>query len=317
MARGLFHKKHYAGLSLQSDAFRFVELEGSASSLKLKKSASFLAAGAIRRDSLADLKALQDGLKSLLFNAGGSFGCPVVLGLPSRDVMIRLVDLPEMPLDDAREALKWDFEKYFPFPYADAAVDVSSVDLPPVSTQQAGQMTVLVATCKMKPIETLLRICQEVGIEVSAIEPVNVAMFRAAAGPVPAMPGSFVTVFPDREVTNIVLGFKDNGILYRTAQVELPDMLAPETSEDVLLPLVREVTNTVMFARNQYRETSCGTIAVSGWMEESEPLRTALSSAGGIPVIAVDPWDAWGIPGKPESPSLWLGALGLALRDLS
>ena len=124
MARGLFHKKHYAGLSLQSDAFRFVELEGSASSLKLKKSASFLAAGAIRRDSLADLKALQDGLKSLLFNAGGSFGCPVVLGLPSRDVMIRLVDLPEMPLDDAREALKWDFEKYFPFPYADAAVDV-------------------------------------------------------------------------------------------------------------------------------------------------------------------------------------------------
>ena len=57
MARGMFRKKQYAGLSLQSDAFRFVELEGSVSSLKLKKSASFLAAGAIRRDSLADLKA--------------------------------------------------------------------------------------------------------------------------------------------------------------------------------------------------------------------------------------------------------------------
>jgi hypothetical protein len=38
---------------------------------------------------------------------------------------------------------------------------------------------------------------------------------------------------------------------------------------------------------------------------------------GGIPVVAVDPWDAWGIPGKPENASLWLGVLGLALRDLS
>ena len=316
MARGLFRKKkNYAGLALQTDALRFVELEGTSSSLKVKRSASFSAAGAIRRDSLADLKALQDGLKSLLYNAGGSAGGPVVLGVPSRDVMIRLVDLPEMPMNDAREALRWDFEKYFPFPYADAAVDVSSVDLPPAAAQQSGQMSILVVTCKMKPIETLLRICQEVGIEVAAIEPVNVALFRALAGPVPAMQGNFVSVFPDREVTNIVLGFKDNGILYRTAQVDIPESLQ-ENPEEALLPLVREVTNTVMFARNQYRETACGTIAVSGWTHDFEILRSALSSAAGIPAVAVDPWEAWGISGKPENAPVWGGALGLALRDV-
>jgi hypothetical protein len=82
MARALFRKKHYAGLSLQSDAFRFVELEGGVSYPQIEKK-RVLAAGAFRRDSLADLKALQDGLKSLL-STGRSFGCPVVLGLPSR-----------------------------------------------------------------------------------------------------------------------------------------------------------------------------------------------------------------------------------------
>ena len=33
-----------------------------------------------------------------------------------------------MDASDAREALKWDFDKYFPFPYADATFDLGPIN---------------------------------------------------------------------------------------------------------------------------------------------------------------------------------------------
>ena len=94
----------------------------------------------IRTNSLADAGDLLVALQALGTSSGG-FKVPVALSIPSRDILIRVIELRELEMNDAREALQWDFEKYFPYAFSDAAEGISKassrffvVPLPPQKT---------------------------------------------------------------------------------------------------------------------------------------------------------------------------------------
>ncbi len=88
-------------------------------------------------------------------------------------------------------------------------------------------------------------------MDLAGIEPPNVAMFRAGLGPASAYAEGYLSIFAEKEVTQLVLGYKDNGILYRTSLIDIPTVGEGERD---YAPLVREIVNTLTFIKNQYRE---------------------------------------------------------------
>ena len=138
----LFKKtQHKAGLALHEDDLRYIELEGNLSRLRVAKKFSVPSGGkGIRTNSLADAGDLLAELQALGDSIGG-FKVPVVPSIPSRDILIRVIEMPELVVNDARETLRWDFEKYFPYAFSEAAVGISKasslyfvVPLPPQKT---------------------------------------------------------------------------------------------------------------------------------------------------------------------------------------
>ena len=313
-ASALFKKKggNSAGLALCENDIRYVELEGGLSRLKVAKRVSVPAGGkGVRKNSIADVGDLLAPLQALGSQIGG-FKTPVAVSIPSRDTLIRVVDLPEMELGDARQALQWDFDKYFPYAFSDAAVDISRIDNP--LKGEAGTMSLLVAACKLRTVESVMRMADTAGMPLAAIEPENVAMFRAVLGPTLSFPGGYLLLFAEDGVSQLVLGYKDNGVLYRTSLV---DIVEGGDGERDFSPLVREVGNTLTFARNQYRELTVDHVALGGVLSGESKLKGVLEETTGLKVMVADPWGPWGITLHSGDTLGWEAAVGLAVRDLS
>ena len=84
-------------------------------------------------------------------------------------------------MGDIRDALSLEFEKYFPYPWAESAADITEVEVP--VRDASAKSTVLVATCKLDYMRDLLRTAERAGIPIAAVEPMNVAFFRASIRP--------------------------------------------------------------------------------------------------------------------------------------
>jgi type IV pilus assembly protein PilM len=311
-ASAFFKSQNRAALALHEDYLRYVELDGDLSGLKMRRKVQTATGGtAIRKDSLSDVGALLPAFENLGGSLGGGFKAPVTLGIPSRDILIRVIEMPEMEMADAKEALKWDFEKFFPYAYTDAAVDIARVDNP--VSLEAGKMSVLVAACRLRTVESLMRVASSAGMNLAGIEPLNVAMFRAGLGPVSAYAEGYLAIFAEKDITQLVLGYKDNGILYRTSLLEIPLNVEGQRNYG---PLVREIANTLTFVKNQYRELVVELVMLGGSFGKDPRLLSELEEATGLKTLTMDVWETWGLPAPEETANGWEAALGLAVRDL-
>ncbi len=315
-ASALFRKKqNRAGLALHENDLKYIEIEGNISNIKVVNKLSLPSGGkGVNRNSLAEAGDLLAPLQALGSRIGG-FKTPVALSLPSRDILLRVVELPELELDDAREALKWDFEKYFPYAYSDAAVDIAKVDSP--LKGEPGTMSVLVAACKLRTVESIMRLADTAKIPLDTVEPENIAMFRSFIGPTMAFPTGYLAVFTDSAVSQLILGYRDNGILYRTSLVDIAPSAEADDGKLDYSPLVREIANTLTFARNQYRDLLVESIILGGAFAREEELKNVVSETSGLKVVTADPWGSWGIPAPKDDALNWETAVGLAVRGLS
>lgn len=310
-AAALFRSKTRAALTLQEDFLRYLELEGDLSSLALRRKIEIPTARTVIKDSLADVSGLTPLLEQLRRELGGRFRAPVSIGFPSRDILIRTVEFPEMSLEDAREAMKWDFEKHFPYPYDDAAVDLARVEVP---GEEPGKMSLMVAACRLRTIESFMRVADSAGMKLNAIEPINVALFRALAGPFPIWENAYLVLSGRSGVTQIILGYKESGILYRSSLLEFTTAEDGGTEYGVLF---REIRNTLTFVRKQYHGLLVDALLVGGALGKDALLIEALGRETGLKCGAANPWNAWGVQWPDDDDAEWEPALGLAVRDIS
>lgn len=291
---------------------RYVEISGGRGSLKVvKQEVVPMPRGAVVKDALAaadNMVTAFEGLKSTI----GGFNCPVVLGIPSRDVILRLVEYPKMSLEDIRGVLQFEFDKYFPYPYNEAAADLSEVEVP--NPEAADKSTVLVATCKQRIVNDLMKATSRVGVPLAAVEPMNVAFFRAATGP-DLRTGSYFVVFVEPESTQIMLGYKDNGILFRSTAVDLTSRDVRESDEGIM-PILRDVQNTIIFASNQYRGLTPNDLVLGGIVNKDSRLGTLLETTASVSVKSLDVWDLWKTSALPGNADGFDTAFGLAVRNL-
>ncbi|GHS97517.1 Tfp pilus assembly protein ATPase PilM [Synergistales bacterium] len=309
----LSKSNNFAGLALHGDSLRYIELSGEKGSLQVvRKEQTPLNHGVIVKDMVVDWGGVTSAMKSMKSVIGGAFRCPVVMGVPSRDVILRLVDYPRMQVNDVRDALQLEFDKYFPYPYQDAAADIVEVDVP--SNFDGDEKTVvLVATCKHSVMADMMKVASSVGLNLSAIEPMNVAFFRAVVGS--EGEGGYFVVFVEPESTQIILGYKDNGILFRSSAV---DLTSPEArdSDDGLMPILRDVQNTVIFSGNQYKGLAVENIILGGILGKKSRLGELLESTTSMPVKAPSIKDLWGGPADMTGSDGFEAAFGLAVRTL-
>ncbi|GHS86684.1 Tfp pilus assembly protein ATPase PilM [Synergistales bacterium] len=307
-------KGNFAGLALHGDSLRYIELSGDKGSLQVvRKEKTPLSHGVVVKDVVADWEGVISALKSMKSVLGGAFRCPVTMGMPSRDVILRLVDYPKMPIEDVKAALELEFDKYFPYAYQEAAADVVEVDVP--SNFDGGEKTVvLVATCKYSVMADMMRAASAVGLNLSAVEPMNVAFFRAVVG-AQGQEGGYFVVFVEPESTQIILGYKDNGILFRSSAVDLtsPDV---RDSDDGLMPILRDVQNTVIFSGNQYKGLAVENIILGGILGKKSRLGELLESTTSMPVADLDVGKLWGSQSGMNGSDGFEAAFGLAARAL-
>jgi type IV pilus assembly protein PilM len=312
--KGASQKKggNFAGIALHGDSLRYLELSGTRGALKVvKQDMTPISQGAIVKDSLVNLDSVVSALEALKSSVGG-FHCPVVLGIPSRDVILRLVEYPKMSIEDVKEALQFEFDKYFPYPYQEAAADVAEVEVP--NPEAADKSTILVATCRQRIVNDIVRVVGRAGVTLAAVEPMNVAFFRAAVGP-EMRTGSYFVVFVEPESTQIMLGYKDNGILFRSTAVDLTSRETRDSEEGVM-PILRDVQNTIIFAGNQYRGLEPNNLILGGIVGKDSRLSVLLESGASLSVLPLDLWSLW----RTSSPVGNVGgfevAFGLAVRNL-
>jgi type IV pilus assembly protein PilM len=302
----------FAGIALHGDSLRYLELSGTRGALKVvKQEMVSISQGAIVKDSLVELDTVASALDNLKSSVGG-FHSPVILGIPSRDVILRLVEYPKMSIEDVKEALQFEFDKYFPYPYQEAAADVAEVEVP--NPEAADKSTILVATCRQRIINDLVRATSRLGIHLEAIEPMNVAFFRAAVGP-DTRSGSYFVVFVEPESTQIMLGYKDNGILFRSTAVDLTSREVRDSDEGIM-PILRDVQNTIIFAGNQYRGLEPNNLILGGIVGKDSRLGALLESGASLSVLSLDVWNLWRTPSGVGNVGGFEVAFGLAVRNL-
>ena len=120
------------------------------------------------------------------------------------------------------------------------------------------------------------------GADDEAVEPMNVAFFRSSMGP-QVRDGAYFVVGVEPDVTHIVLGYKDNGILFRSTLIDQTNS-ERRNSEADLMPILNDVRNTAIFAGNQYRGIEIRDLILGGSVGENPKLKSLLEAAVSVNV---------------------------------
>ena len=105
---------------------------------------------------------------------------PLAVGIPTADCVFQLISLPAADVEESREALRWKFERYFPFSYDEALFDVCEVCLPSLKPSEIGVMAVAASRKELEPLFDALK---DHSSRVYAAEPLAVACARSLLPP--------------------------------------------------------------------------------------------------------------------------------------
>ncbi|MBN1353893.1 MAG: type IV pilus assembly protein PilM [Candidatus Omnitrophica bacterium] len=114
-------------------------------------------------------------LKSLLENFKPSTK-NVTISLSAPSAMVRFINMPKMSIDDLRNSLKFEAEKYIPFSINDVLIDVVVLEEP---SDGKGYMRVLLAAAKKDAVNSRIAMFEELGLTVSVIDIDFFACFNA------------------------------------------------------------------------------------------------------------------------------------------
>ena len=302
-----------AGISFHPEGLRYLEIFGSAGSYRLGASSLVTSSVPIMEQGmLRDIKALVPLVERLGEDVEGKFPAGITLGLPPRNVMMRVVTIPEMDLEDARGALQWDFEKYFPFPAGEAVYDVA--DISPWAGGMPGEMKLLVAAIRSRLVEQLMSLFSSSNAEITAVEPSLIGAFRSILGPLQGLSGGYLMILLEENSTQLILGNGEAPLLFRTLLVGLEN---EDSREESLASVVREVRSTLGFVKGQFRDVPVESLVLAGvFGEDSGVQQRFREEMGELSLLSFPLWDTWGIQASSSDSPGWESALGLALRDL-
>ena len=272
----------YAAVTLHASGLRYLELSGHTGAFKVMRHAVIPVSSAVNADSLA----------SLLIREVGGFNSPVIFGLPMRECMIRVIEYPRMPIEDALKALQFDFDRHFTWSYSECTVDVSEVESPLTSSRD--NMSMLVAACRNEHISKILQMAERADIDLMAIEPMNVAVLRSIIGPI-SRKESWYSIYSDAEGLHFAYVDNSNGLFYRSSPSGISGIIDTHNEEEYLRAIT-EIQRTISFVANQFKKgTPAELVVLSGAIAENPEMVRAIENSIDLKVETVNVYEQCGI----------------------
>ena len=293
-----------AAITQHSSELRYLELKGNAGAFKVVKQAIIPLTRAGSAESVA----------SVLSREVGGFDAPVVFGLPMRDCMIRVIEFLRMPLEEAKQALQFDFDRHFSWAYSECSVDVCEVESPITSSRD--KMFLLVAACRNEHVSKIMNIVERAGMDLQAIEPMNVAVLRAVIGLRNShKEEAWHSVYSDADGIHFAFVSKNNGLLYRSSPAGINGFIDPGSEED-LARAVAEIQRTVSFVSNQFKGVTADLLVLSGAIAENPDIAREIENSTGLKVETVNVYDQCGLKSNINLGVGFEAALGLCMYSL-
>ena len=312
-------QQEFGGLLLDKGLFRFISLKGEPGNLEVVQTAfGSLPEGIDEEDPFMDSGAKLESILSYVQSETGALKMPVNVAIPTTDALLRIVPLPDLEPEEAKQAFRYDYERYFPFSADEAIYDLAPIMYPmPGSVEEKRY---IVASTRKALVENLMNAADAQDVFLGAIEPAQLALERAIT-PKVAPSDAVVYVYAGRKNSVITLSWKGCGIFYRVMSVGFGDKplpFDPDNAPDdaVEYSFVKQARSSLQFALSQIRGFVPDAIYVYG-PGASPGVCGLLKEAAEVASVSVaDPLHIQGIELNPADieAGMWDIPLGLALR---
>lgn len=136
--------------------------------------------GSMRDGLVVEPQAVANELKNLLAEHRITTRYAVT-AVPNQSAVTRNIMVPKMERKDLQEAIKWEAEKYIPYPIDDVSLDYDLLD-DPATVPENGQMEVVVAAAPTEAVARQVEVLRLAGLEPTVIDLKSFAALRALRG---------------------------------------------------------------------------------------------------------------------------------------
>jgi type IV pilus assembly protein PilM len=169
-----------AGLEVGTSALKVVELRpGGIPGLSAVGSRQ-MPPGLIQDDQVVDPQGLAEEIKALFEEAGVNRNF-VVTAVSNRQAITRNIFVPRMSLQELDEAIKWEAERYIPFPIDEVVLDYYVLDNPD-DVEEGGQLEVVIAAARIDLVSQQVDYLKLAGLEPLVIDIKPFTLLRSLRG---------------------------------------------------------------------------------------------------------------------------------------
>jgi type IV pilus assembly protein PilM len=200
------------GLDIGAGAIKVVELARGRDGYRIARLGSARTpVGALLEGVAADPEKLGAAIRAALEEAGIRHR-RVVTALGSRAAVVREIQIPEMPEEELRNAVRFEAERYVPVAGEDLRVDYQVVE--EVQEGARKQLSVLFAAARAEVVEGFVRALQVAGLGAEVLEVTAFALARVFRQE--AMEGPVLVADIGADTTEILIVHRDRLHLSRT-----------------------------------------------------------------------------------------------------
>ncbi|NLY89020.1 MAG: type IV pilus assembly protein PilM, partial [Firmicutes bacterium] len=161
------------GLDIGTRGVKVVRVSGDSTFRVNRFAAVPLDEGAIDAGVVADRKAVAAAIREVL-RAGRIRQKRVVVAIAGQDVVVRHLKMPLMEDEEAANAIRWEAERYIPYPVDEVMFDFEIIG----RNRNEGEMEVILVCAHNDIIRSHLDVLQEAGVQPLAIDIQPFAMMR-------------------------------------------------------------------------------------------------------------------------------------------
>ena len=236
--------------------------------------------------------------------------CNVVLGADAYQLL--LVEPPEVPFEEMREAIRWRLKDLVSIPVEQAVVDIFM--LPEDGTRSNKKMVYVVAADKAK-IKSVIDCVNHSGLELEAIDIIELAMRNVSQRLICDSMDRGIAIARLRQGSGSVYLFRQgNMYLARNFALDYNGGLLDDLPEDIL---ALELQRSLDYYERQMGQVPPSVVYVCGENVSEDKIGATLKSSLAANVQFLDPAATAMVDGEPDNSILQscVAALGGALRD--
>lgn len=156
----------------------------------------------------------------------------VICSLPETKAFLRIISVPKMTPDEAKEAMKWEIEANIPLPLDQ--VDYDWQILPESFSNEKGKMNVLVVAVAASTVGQFHAVLEKCGLEVVGLETESMAQVRSLLSETEAHRTALIVDIGDRR-TSFVMAI-DNIPVFTSSVPLSSQMMTDAISKEMGIP---------------------------------------------------------------------------------